>query len=191
MTAPEAIQALHKREIMAGFLRGPIEGDEIAYEVYMRERMVVMLPESWDLARLDRVPVRKLATLPQISISPVIAPAVHHASEEIEQRAGVTLAKGICSEALMTSMNAVASGLGYCFFSEYVGGIVPKGVVTRPIDMDPAPTLDLLFAYRNEEPSAALAALIALVHEHSPYHSGRMPEQGGDPCNTPRSARPA
>ena len=188
MTAPEAIQALQKREIMAGFLRGPIESDEIAHEIYMREQMVVMLPESWGLARLERVPVKKLAKFTQISISPVIAPAVHHATEEIERRAGVTLAKGFCSEALMTSMNAVASGLGYCFFSEYVGGIVPKGVVTRPIDMDPPPTLDLLFAYRKEEPSAALATLISLVHEHSPYRSGRMPEQGGAPCTTPRSA---
>ena len=171
MTAPEAIQALLKREIMAGFLRGPIDNDEIEYEIYMREEVVALLPESWDLARLDRVPVRELARRPLISISESIAPAVHQATEDIERRAGVAFTKGICSESLMTSMNAVASGLGYCFFSEYVGGIAPKGVVTRPIDLDPVPTLDLLFAFRRDDQFEALTGLISLVHEHSPFRN--------------------
>jgi LysR family hca operon transcriptional activator len=169
MTAPEAIQALLKREIMAGFLRGPIDSDEIASEIYMREEVVAMLPEHWELARMERVPVKELAKMPLIGISAAIAPAVHHAADEIERRAGVKLTQGIGSESLMTSMNAVASGLGYGLFAEYVGGIVPKGVVTRPIDLDPAPTLDLLFAYRKDDPFAALATLISLVHDHSPY----------------------
>ncbi|MDR3672226.1 MAG: LysR substrate-binding domain-containing protein [Holophaga sp.] len=173
MTAPEAIQALLNREIMAAFLRGPIESDEISSEIYMHEEVVAMLPEHWELAKLARVPVKELARMPVISISAAIAPAVHQATQDIERRSGVTLTQGIGSESLMTSMNAVASGLGYCFFSEYVSEIVPKGVVTRPIDLDPAPTLDLLFAYRKDEPFAALATLISLVHEHSPYHQAQ------------------
>jgi LysR family hca operon transcriptional activator len=191
MNAPEAIEALLKREIQAGFLRGPIESEDLCSEIYMREQVVVMMPEGWEQARQERVAVASLASQPLISISEAIAPAVHHATDEIERRSGVRLTRGLCSESLMTSMNAVASGLGYCFFSEYVGGIVPKGVVTRHIDLDPAPTLDLLFAYRREEPSAALATLIALVHDHSPYSSATMPGPGGAPCSSPRSAGPA
>ena len=43
MTCPEQIQALQKREIMAGFLRGPIDCAEIAYEIYMREEVLAIL----------------------------------------------------------------------------------------------------------------------------------------------------
>ena len=169
MTAPEAIQALLNREIRAAFTRGPIEADEIAYEIYMREEVVAVLPESCPIACLERVPVSELAKLPLISISAAVAPAVHQATEDIERRAGVKFTRGICSESLMTSMNAVASGLGCCFFSKYVEGIVPKGVVARPIDLDPPPTLDLLFAYRKDDQLPPLATLIALVHDHSPH----------------------
>jgi DNA-binding transcriptional LysR family regulator len=169
MTAPEAIQALLDREIRAAFTRGPIDDDEIEYEIYMREEVVAVMPEAWPLARLERVPISELAKMPLISISAVVAPAVHQATEDIERRAGVKFTGGICSESLMTSMNAVASGLGCCFFSEYVGGIVPKGVVTRPLDLDPVPTLDLLFAYRKDDQFPALATLISLVRDHSPF----------------------
>ena len=169
MTGPEVIQALLRREITAGILRGPIESEEIAYDIYMREDVVAVLPEAWDLARHPRVPLRELAREQHIPISQTIAPAVHLACEEIERRAGVTFRSSFCSESLMTSMNAVASGLGFCFFANYVSGLVPKGVVTRPLDLDPPPTLDLLFAYRKDDQRTALADLIALVNEHSPF----------------------
>ncbi len=176
MTAPEATRALLDREIRAAFTRGPIESDEIAYEVYMREEVVAVMPERWAHSQHDPVQLAALAKLPLISISAEVAPAVHDATEDIERRAGVKFTRGICSESLMTSMNAVASGLGCCFFSEYVAGIVPKGVVTRRIALDPAPTLDLLFAYRKDDTLPALETLIKLVRDHSPFR--KAPVQG-------------
>jgi LysR family hca operon transcriptional activator len=169
MDAPEQIEALLKHEIMAGFLRGPIHSDEIAFETYMREEVVAVIPETWELAKLERVPVKELAKMPMIAISERVAPAVYHLTEEIEARAGVKFKTGFCSESLITSMNAVASDLGFCFFAQYVGGLVPKGAVTRPLDLDPPPTIDLLFAYRKDAQFAALKNLVALVHEYSPF----------------------
>ncbi len=169
LTCPEQIQALQRREIMAGFLRGPIDCAEIAHEVYMREEVLALVPERWPISRLGRLPVRELAKLPMIAMSAAIAPAVHQVAETIAQRAGVSFRTGFCSESLMTSMNAVASGLGFCFFSSYVADLLPKGVVALPLDLDPVPTLDLLFAYRKDDRLPALATLAALVHEHSPF----------------------
>jgi LysR family hca operon transcriptional activator len=170
MTSPDQIKALQRREISAGFLRGPIDSDEITSEVYMREDVVVVLPQDSPLASLDRVPLAELARMSLIPISAEVAPAVHNMTEEIEQRAGVKFHRGFCSENLMTSMNAVASGLGFCFFSAYVEEIAPKGVVTRPLDLDPTPQLDLLFAYRRDDQLPTLAKLVSLVREHSPFH---------------------
>jgi LysR family transcriptional regulator, hca operon transcriptional activator len=170
MNAPDQIKALQRREITAGFLRGPIESSEIASEVYMREDVVVVLPQDCALAALDRVPISELAKMKLISISAAVAPAVHSVAEEIERRAGVKFQMGFCTENLMTSMNAVASGLGFSFFAAYVEEIAPKGVVTRPIDLDPVPQLDLLFAYRSDDHLPALAKLVSLVREYSPFH---------------------
>jgi LysR family transcriptional regulator, hca operon transcriptional activator len=168
-TAPEQIQALLKREINVGFLRGPIEEDEIASEIYMREPVVAVIPQSWELAKLDRIPVQELAKMPLISISRAVAPAVHDIVGVIAERAGVQFQMRFCTENLLTSMNAVASGLGFCFFSAYVEEIVPKGVVTRPIDLDPVPQLDLLFAYRRDDTLSPLSNFLSIIREHAPF----------------------
>lgn len=170
MTSPDQIRALQRHEISAGFLRGPIDSSEIASEVYMREDVVVVLPQDSPLAALERVPVAELAKMNLIPISAEVAPAVHNITGEIEKRGGVTFRRGFSSENLMTSMNAVASGLGFCFFSAYVEEIAPKGVVTRPLDLSPSPQLDLLFAYRSDDRMPSLAKLVSLVREYSPFH---------------------
>jgi LysR family hca operon transcriptional activator len=193
MTGPEIVQALLRWEITVGFLRGPIFSDELAWGVYSREEVVAVLPESCPQARFDRVPVSELAKLPHIAISEVIAPAVHRVADEIQARAGVPFHSTFCSESLMTSLNAVSSGLGFCLFAEYVGAIVPKGVVTRPLDLTPAPTLDLLYAYRKDERSPALASLLALLDKHAPFQAAAEPPRPlprlGPPSRTPvRSA---
>jgi DNA-binding transcriptional LysR family regulator len=91
------------------------------------------------------------------------------AAEEIERIAGVSFTKGFSTENLMTSLNAVASGLGSSFFAAYVEEIAPKGVVIRPLDMDPVPHLDLLLAYRSDDRLPALEKLVSLVGEYSPF----------------------
>jgi len=167
MTSPELIEALIRRDLTACFLRGPIHSEEIAWQVYKREEVVIVMPEQWDLARLDRVPPEALATMPWIPISETIAPAVHQVALDIQHRTGVTFPENIRSESLVTSLNAVASRLGFCLFSAYVGELLPKGVVIRPFALDPPPTLDLLFAYRKDVHSHELSTLIALVHERA------------------------
>ena len=176
MTSPELIEALSRRDITAGFLRGPVTSEELAWQVYKREEVVVVLPEHWELAKLDRIPPAELARMPWVPIAEAFAPAVHQVEMDIQRRAGVTFTENIRSESLVTSLNAVASRLGFCLFSSYVGDILPKGVVVRPFALDPPPTLDLLFAYRKDAHSPALRTLIALVQEHA---STRMAAPSG------------
>ena len=127
LTSPEQIVALQKKEINVGFLRGPIEDEEIASEVIMREEVVAVLPASHELAKMLRVSVTKLANLPLIQISRAIAPAVHDAANVIAKQAGTQFKTLLETENLLTSLNAVASGLGFSLFAEYVEQILPKG----------------------------------------------------------------
>ena len=163
MTSPEQIDALLNRDINVGFLRGPIESDEIAYDVYMREKVVALIPQNWAIARKNPVPLGELATKPHIAISREVAPAVHDVVDTIAKLGNVTFRTHLNTENLMTSMNAVASGLGFCFFAEYVGNVVPRGVVTRHLDLEPSPELDLLVAYRKDDTLAPLSEFLKNV----------------------------
>jgi len=155
--------------LAAGFLRGPIENQEIASEIYMREDVLAVIPQDSPLAEMDRVPVSELAKMGFISHSVAVAPAMHKVSKLIEERAGVRFRTAFRSENITTSLNAVAAGLGFTFFPAYVADVVPRGVVAKPIDLDPAPQLDLLFAYRIDDSLPALHSVIELVKAHSPY----------------------
>lgn len=165
MTSPEQIDALLKRDINVGFLRGPIESDEIAYDVYSREKVVVLIPQSWPIARKNPVPLAELSTKPHIAISREVAPAVHDVVDTIAKLGGVTFRTHLNTENLMTAMNAVASGLGFCILTEYVRNIVPKGVVTRHLDLEPTPELNLLIAYRKDDVLAHLSEFLKGVRK--------------------------
>jgi LysR family hca operon transcriptional activator len=166
MTSPEQVCALKKREISLGFLRAPIDSDDIASEVFMREDTVVVLPKDSPLAELDKVSPRELAKYPLISISRVVAPAVHDIADVIARQAGVEFKIGYNTENLMTSMNAVASGLGFCFFAKYVEEIAPKGAVVRRLDMNPVPQMELLAAYRKDNCAQALMHFLHVIREN-------------------------
>ena len=165
LTSPQQIVALQKKEINVGFLRGPIEDEEIASEVIMREKVVAVMPAGHDLAKMQRVSVTKLASLPLIQISRAIAPTVHDVANVIEKQAGTQFKTLLETEDLLTSLNAVASGLGFSFFAEYVEQILPKGVVARPLDLAPVPELELLVAYRKDDRLPALGFFLSLLRE--------------------------
>ena len=165
LTSPEQIVALQNKGINVGFLRGPIEDEEIASEVIMREKVVAVLPASHELAKMQRVSVTKLAALPMIQISRAIAPAVHDAANLIAKQAGTQFKTLLETENLLTSLNAVASGLGFSLFAEYVEQILPKGAVARALDLDPVPELELLVAYRKDDRLPALGFFLSVLRE--------------------------
>jgi LysR family hca operon transcriptional activator len=178
MYSPEQLQALDKRELVAGFLRGPVENREIASEIYMREDVLAVIPQDSPLAELDRVPVSELAKMSFISHSVAVAPAMHKVSKSIEERAGVKFRTAFRSENITTSLNAVAAGIGFTFFPAYVADVVPRGVVARSIDLAPAPQLDLQFAYRIDDGLPALHSVTQLIKAHSPYRMAqRTPDE--------------
>jgi len=176
MYSPEQSQALDKGELRAGFLRGPIENCEIASEVYMREEVYAIIPQNSPFAEMERVPVSELAKMSFISHSAAVAPAIHNEAKSIERRAGANFRTAFCSENLTTSLNAVAMGIGFTFFTASIAEVVPKGVVAKPIGLDPAPQLDLLFAYRKDDDLPALRSLTQLVRAQSPYRVAKTPE---------------
>jgi len=165
LSAPQQIEALRRGEINLGFLRGPINDDAIESIVIVREPVVAVLPENHPLAKLDKVSPKALAELPLIQIMREVAPAVHDTMYKVGTDAGVQFRTLLETEHIMTSLNAVANGLGFSVFAAYVEQIVPKNVAVRPIDMPRVPQLELLAAYRKNDRLPALDYFLKMIRE--------------------------
>jgi LysR family hca operon transcriptional activator len=165
LSSPNQILALKNRDLNAGFLHGPVDDDELNTEVVLRAKMMAILPGSHPLAKLERVPVKLLAEVPVIQFTHGFAPAVRNAIHEAAARAGVTFQTLFEADNLLTALNAVASGLGFCMLASYVVQLLPVNVVARPLDLDSVPELEVLVAYRKDDTLPALAILLALLRQ--------------------------
>jgi LysR family hca operon transcriptional activator len=167
LTAPQQIVALQKSEINLGFLRGPINDEAIESIVISREPVAAVLPENHPLAKLEKVSPKALAELPLIQIMREVAPAVHDTMYKVGTEVGINFRTLLETEHIMTTLNAVANGLGFSIFAAYVEQIVPKNVVVRPLDMPRVPRLELLAAYRKDDPLPALDYILKMIRERS------------------------
>jgi len=163
MTSPEQISALQKGEINVGLLRGPITDEKIGYKVISREDVVAVIPADHPLARRKRVSPSALAEMPLIQLSRDVAPAVHDAMIRTGVAAKVQFRTLLATENIMTTLNAVASGMGFTLLAAYVEDILPKNVVVRPLAMKHVPQLELLVAYRKDDPLPALAFFLRML----------------------------
>jgi LysR family hca operon transcriptional activator len=166
MTSAQQILALQKCEINLGFLRGPISDPRIVSSVLMREEIVAVLPAKEPLAKLERVPPAKLATLPYISPSSVQAPALHEHTNRVATQIGVAIRSRIGADSIWAGLNAVGSGAGFTLLPDYVYLIAPQTVRVVPLDMDPPPpAIELLLAYRSDDKLPALALFLSLLRD--------------------------
>jgi LysR family transcriptional regulator, hca operon transcriptional activator len=168
LSSPEQLTALQNHEINIGFLRGPITDDQIACKVFATEQILAILPAQHPLAQMERIPVPMLVQMPLIQISRAIAPAVHDAMNMIGARAGVQFQSSFETESMLAVLNAVAAGLGFSLMPEYAQENMPKTVAARPLDLDPAPEVELFVAYRKNDRLPVLAFFLSLLHDVKP-----------------------
>ncbi len=168
LSSPEQLAALQSHQINIGFLRGPIEDPEIAWEVVTREAIVAAVPAKHPLAKIERIPVPMLAQVPLVIISRSYAPAIHDLTNHIAKRAGVSFHAGVETDNIVATLHAVGSGLGFSLFPEYARQIVPRTVVIRPLDLDPVPEIELLVAYRKDHNLQVVPFFLTLLHEFMP-----------------------
>jgi len=171
LTSVAQVVALKNREINVGLLRGPITDTEIAAEVLAREDFIVLLPADSPLARLKKIPLRTLATVPHIGFAPTRSPALHNAVNKIAEGAGIQFLTVLEVENITTLLNAVAAGLGFALQTEYAKEIKPKNVVARPLDVDPVPQLEFSVAYRKDDKLPALTIFLSLLRDSIPSSS--------------------
>jgi DNA-binding transcriptional LysR family regulator len=168
----QLVGRLRNGALDVGFLLLPVDDDALAHEHVLRIEIVAAMPEDHPLAAEREVPLRALAGERLILFSRRFHPMHYDHIVECCKEAGFVPNIVQKHEPQVysgpTTYRMVASGAG-------IGMVVPPlvttsrppGVVFRPL-RDPTPTLDLVAAWRRNDPSPNLQAFLEVIREFAP-----------------------
>jgi DNA-binding transcriptional LysR family regulator len=156
----EQLRAVSTGLVDVGLVRPPIETDESLHtEVVMRERTVAAIPEGHPLARLRRVPLRRLATQPLVLFPRRQAPGYHDLLIGRLAATGSTPQIAQYAPEMMTLIGLVAAGIGVSPVPASVTHLAIDGVTYRPLSG--APDTELVAVTRAAEQSPVVRAFLA------------------------------
>ncbi|WP_073221261.1 LysR family transcriptional regulator [Streptomyces sp. NBRC 110465] len=150
-----------------GFVRLPVTRPGIAHRVIDEEELVCALPSDHPLARSRAVPLAVLAHEPFVSFPANSGSTVRDAMTEACEGAGFTPRTVQEAPDSYTILALVAAGVGVTLTVTSVQHIQQNGLVYRPLAGPPI-RLRAALAWRADNPSAALRAVLAVAEEALP-----------------------
>lgn len=158
------LEALQRGDIDVALMR-PVPGQPaIAFETVMQEPMVVALPAAHSLARLARIPPKRLAPEGWVMFPRDPGTIFHDLIMGFCRTAG--FAPRISQEASQTHavLGLVSAGLGVALVAESSKLIGLKGVVLRPLQ-SLAPIVPTAVGYRLDDDSVLVREFVASVKQ--------------------------
>ena len=165
LSLKEQLAALRDVSVDVAFLWGPVHEPDLVTDDVLRQALVVVLPAGHRLASLPRISLQDLEDVPQIRAPRHVAPWLHDVvSSFLRPDTGhqATLPQ---ADHVLGHLNLVRAGVGFALLPEYVHAILPDGVVTRPLDWEPAPSLPVVLAHRRDDRLPALDAFKHVLRE--------------------------
>ncbi|MEU2823719.1 LysR family transcriptional regulator [Streptomyces bacillaris] len=155
-----------------GFVRLPVTRPGVAHRVIDQEELICALPSDHPLARRVSVPLDVLAGEPFVSFPANSGSTVRDAMTEACESAGFT--PRVVQEApdSYTILALVAAGVGVTLTVTSVQHIQQNGLVYRRLAGPPV-RLSAALAWRPDNPSAALRAVLAVAEEALPTPAHR------------------
>jgi LysR family hca operon transcriptional activator len=147
------------------FVRGPIESHELQSRELLREQIVMMLPAHHPLARRKRVPVELLHDLPCITMDRSLAPGLYDAIASLYRQAHIRMHAVSSADNVLGHLRLVQEGLGFALLPDSMGALLPPGVVMKPLECDPVPTVSIVVAWKSGNSSPLLRAFVDLVRK--------------------------
>jgi DNA-binding transcriptional LysR family regulator len=164
LAAGEQVDRLYREQLDIGFVHAKLSQDVFKTTVVARDRLIVAVPGSSNLAGCRRVDLKDLATWT------AIMPAGHSSSGFYEQVRTVFQLAGVRPERvhntrlLQTGLLLVAAGLGVSLVPESFQSINVKGVVYKRLQVEP-PLCELVAVWRRDNPSPLLTRFIKNLPE--------------------------
>lgn len=161
----EQLAALRDVSVDVAFLWGPVLEPDLVAEEVLRQELLVVLPAGHRLAALPRISMQALEGVTQIRAPRHVAPWLHGVVSSFLQPDNGRHATTPEADHVLGHLNLVRAGVGFSLLPEYVRAILPDGVVTRPLDWEPAPSLPVVLVHRRGDRLPALDALKSVLRD--------------------------
>jgi DNA-binding transcriptional LysR family regulator len=161
----EQLRALSAGVIDVGLVRPPVQtAADLRTEVVLRERTVAAIPVGHPLARLRRVPLRRIAAEPLVLFPRQQAPGFHDLLTSRLAATGTSPQVVQYAPEMLTIIGLVAAGIGVSPVPESLSHLGLDGVTYRPLSG--APYTELVAVARAADTSPLVDAFIADAREH-------------------------
>ena len=161
--SPHLADALTKGKVDAAFLRREESAPELAYELLVKEPLVVVLPSDHRLAALESIRVQDLVGEIFLTVSDT-APVLRRVIDEYLKRSGMDIKPNHEVDNLAMAMSLIASTRGVALLPAYAQNFLPSSVTSRPLKGE-TPTIDLVLGYNRTNQSPILKLLLLRLDE--------------------------
>jgi LysR family transcriptional regulator, hca operon transcriptional activator len=161
--SPRLADALTKGKVDAAFLRREESSPELAYELLVKEPLVVVLPSDHRLAALKAVSPSDLAGETFVTVSDT-APVLRTVIDDYLKRSGTNITPAHEADNVTMGISLIISTRGVGLLPVYAQNFLPSSVTSRPLKGD-TPTVELVFGYKKSNQSPILKLLLSRLDE--------------------------
>jgi LysR family hca operon transcriptional activator len=161
--SPRLADALAKGKVDAAFLRREESAPELAYELLVKEPLVVVLPSDHRLAVLNAISLRDLVSETFVTVSDT-APVLRTVIDDYLKRSGIDIKPAHEADNVTMGISLIISTRGVGLLPAYAQNFLPSSVTSRPLKGD-TPTVDLVLGYKKSNQSPILKLLLSRLDE--------------------------
>jgi DNA-binding transcriptional LysR family regulator len=155
---------LDRGQIHIGFLRPPINHDALEWELVLSEPLLIALPETHPLARRKKLALKALAQEHFILFPRAASPGFYDQLVSTCREVGFSPVVSQEAVQMQTILGLVAGGMGIALIPASIRSLRSDGVVYREL-LEPAPRAEMIVAWRRDDPSPTLRALLNIIKE--------------------------
>jgi LysR family hca operon transcriptional activator len=160
--SPDLAAGLMRGKIDLAFLRPEKQAPGLKFRLLRKDPLIVLMPHDHALAARSSIRPQDIAGEIFIGTSATRAPTLRAAIDEYAKRTGIALKPQHQAENIAMAISLVASTGGVSLLPLYAQNLLPKTVVSRPIQGAP-PMVDLVVGYNEANTSPLLKFLLSKV----------------------------
>ena len=160
--SPDLAAGLIRGKIDLAFLRPEKQAPGLKFRPLRKDPLIVLMSREHALTARNSIRPQDIAGEVFIGVSATRAPTLRAAIEDYAKHSGVALKPKHQAENIAMAISLVASTGGVCLVPLYAQNLLPKTVVSRPIQGAP-PMVDLVIGYNEANTSPLLKSLLSKV----------------------------
>ncbi|MDI4232145.1 LysR family transcriptional regulator [Bradyrhizobium sp. Arg237L] len=162
--SPDLAAGLVRGKIDLAFLRPEKNAPGLQFKLLRHDPVIVLMPYDHPLTAKSAIRPQELAGQTYIGVSPIRASVLRTVIEDFFKRHGLTIKPAHQAENLAMASSLIASTGGISLLPLYAQNLMPKSIVSRPIQGKP-PMVDLVIGYSEANTSPLLRFLLSKVDE--------------------------